>query len=224
MAPLGADGASYELTRRYLEDKELPPPEVVRTEDFLASLDYDFPPPSNGRALGLSLAAGPSPLRGEGYCLLQVGVQARHLPEVEHPPVHLVLVADTSAAMRWGGRLDMVRAAFGRLARRLGPADRLSLIAFNDDARVVIQDVGPGEFDQFVEAARSLRAEGSSNVAAGLGKAYLLAGQQAANRPAVRIAILTDDGLDLSPELARTALRRGRPRRQATAPNCILST
>ena len=34
--PLGADGSSYELTRRYLEDKELPPPEVVRTEDFLA--------------------------------------------------------------------------------------------------------------------------------------------------------------------------------------------
>ena len=201
--PLGADGASYELTRRYLEDKELPPPEVVRTEDFLAALDYDFPPPS-GQALGLSLAAGPSPLRGEGYCLVQIGVQARHLPEEQHPPMHLVLVADTSAAMRWGGRLDMVRHALGGLARRLGPADRLSLIAFNDEASVVVQDVGPGEFDQFAAATRSLKAEGSSNVAAGLGRAYLLAGQQSSgNRPAVRIVLLTDDGLDLSPDVAQ---------------------
>jgi hypothetical protein len=90
------------------------------------------------------------------------------------------------------------------LARRLGPADRLSLIAFNDEASVLIQDVGLGEFDQFAEATRSLRAEGSSNVAVGLAKAYLLAGQQAAaNRQAVRIVLLTDDGLDLSPEMAQ---------------------
>ncbi len=86
VVPLGVDGASYELTSRYLEEKELPPPELVRTEDFLAAaVDYGFPQPT-GQALGLSLSAGPSPFGGEGLCLLQVGVQARaRCPTVASP-------------------------------------------------------------------------------------------------------------------------------------------
>jgi Ca-activated chloride channel family protein len=136
--------------------------------------------------------------------LLQVGVQSQHLAQPQRGPIHLVLAADTSAAMRWGGRLDMLRRALGGLARRLGPADRLSLIAFSDEARVLVRDVGPGEADQFAAAARSLAAEGSSNLAAGLSKAYLVAGQEAAaNHAAVRVVLLTDNGLDLSPETAR---------------------
>ena len=51
VAPLGGDGSSFELTRRCLEDKELPPPDEVRTEDFLAAMNYDFPHPTQ-QALG----------------------------------------------------------------------------------------------------------------------------------------------------------------------------
>ena len=49
MVPLGVDAASYELAKRWLEDGELPPPQQVRTEEFLAAVDYKFPSRRNNR-------------------------------------------------------------------------------------------------------------------------------------------------------------------------------
>ena len=74
--PLAVEPSSYELARRYLERNELPPADRVRTEEFLAAVDYNFPKPKQ-QSLGLTVAGGPSPISGEGFCLLQVGVQAR---------------------------------------------------------------------------------------------------------------------------------------------------
>ena len=51
-------------------------PIALRTEEFLAAVDYNFPKPKD-QGLGLIVAGGPSPISGEGFCLLQVGVQAR---------------------------------------------------------------------------------------------------------------------------------------------------
>ncbi len=208
VVPLGVDGQSYELTKRYLENKILPPPELVRTEEFLAAVDYGFPQPTQ-EALELSLAGGPSPFGGEGLYLLQVGVQAGHVAPRQRPPVHLVLAVDTSANMRWHGRIDMVRRALKEFSGPLDAGDRLSLVAFGEDARVVVEDVGPGEADQFVAAVGSLSAKGSSNLPEGLSRAYDVARQQsAAGRPAVRVVLLTDSMVDLTSDSATRILQQ----------------
>ena len=192
VVPLGIDSASYELTRRWLEDGELPPPNWVRTEEFLKAVDYEFPYPTQ-QPLGLSVAGGPAPLSGQGFQLLQVGVQAARLQTVEHAPVCLVLAVDVSASMRWGSRLDMIRQALGRLVSRLGPRDRLSMVAFSEGADVVVDDATRDEADQFLAGVKSLSARGSTNLGAGLSKAYAAARQTAAqyNLP-VRVILLTD--------------------------------
>ena len=172
-------------------------------------VDYGFPQPS---AAGPGAFPGRRDRRrfgGEGLCLLQIGVQAGHVAPRPHPPVHLVLAVDTSANMRWGGRMDMVRRALKELTGGSDAGDRLSLVAFGEDARVVIEDVGPGEADQFVAAVGSLSAKGSSNVAEGLGRAYDVARQQsAAGRPAVRVVLLTDGMVDLTADSASRILQQ----------------
>ena len=220
VVPLGVDGASYELTKRYLEAKELPPPELVRTEDFLAAaVDYGFPQPA-GQALGLSMAAGPSPFGGEGLWLLQVGVQARHVTQPSHPPLYLVLAVDTSANMRWGGRMEMVRRALTGLGGQLGRGDRLWLVAFGQEARVLIDDVGPGEADQFAAAVRSLAPKGGSDLAEGLGRACEVARQEAAaGAAAVRVVLLTDSTVELADD---SAARIGQQVAEAAAHGVVL--
>lgn len=200
--PLGVDTSSYELAKRYLDDNELPPPELVRTEDFLAAMDYGFPKPTN-QDLGLTIAAGPSPFGGEGLCLVQVGVQARQILNDQHSPVQLILLVDTSTSMRWGSRMETVRRALQDMIHRLSPGDRVSLISFNQAAHVLVQDVDPESTDPLVVAVNSLYAEGSTDVAGGLREASALAEQLSGKgRPPVRTILLTDGLLELDPAWA----------------------
>ena len=187
-------------------------------------LDYDFPPPS-GQALGLSLAAGPSPLRGEGYCLAAGRRPRRHLPEVEHPPVHLVLAVDTSAAMRWGGRLDMVRSA-PRAACPAAPSGRPAL----PDR---LQRRGPrGDPGRWPRRVRSIR---SGHAIAQGGRV-----EQRGGRPGQGVSARRTAGSGQPAGCPHRALDRrragpvagvgpahcgrGRPRRPATPSNCTSST
>jgi Ca-activated chloride channel homolog len=208
IVPLGIDPASYDLAQRYLEEGTLPPPDKVRTEEFLAAPDYDFPAPDK-QPMGIVVAAGPSPFGGEGLSLLQIGVQARRVPDQQHAPVHLVLVVDCSGSMRWGGRVEMIRRALRDVALRLHPADRLSLVRFGHDAHLLVQDVGPGQVSQFLAAVDSLTSGGPTNLGAGLNEAYTLAQQEVGpNRPAVRVVLLTDGLLELEePQVERLRSR-----------------
>lgn len=202
--PLGIDASSYELARRYAEENLLPPPEMVRTEDFLQAVDYEYPKPTK-QNLGLIMAAGPSPISGEGFCLLQVGVQARQITDDKHPPAQLVFLVDTSTSMRWGSRIELIRRAMRDISHRLQPADRLSLVSFNQAAHVLVQSVGPESMAQFDAAVESLTAEGSTDVAVGLREAFSLVQRFGGQgRPPVRVVLLTDGLL----ELADTVVQR----------------
>lgn len=190
--PLDVATASYRLTQRYLEDGELPPATAVRTEEFLAAMDYDFPRPS-GDELRLSTFCGPSPFGGEGLTLVQVGIRAKDLADEPRPAAHLVLVVDTSASMRFGGRIDIIRRVLGRLGERLGPNDRVSLVRFGRSAEVVFEDAGAEEAAAMAAVARTLEADGSTDLASGVREGLKVA-DRAADAPGRqrRIVILSD--------------------------------
>lgn len=208
VVPLGVDRSSYELTGRYLEDERVPPPDVVRTEEFLAAVDYGFPVPKQ-QAVGLSVAAGPSPFGDPGLRLIQIGVQARELEAGSHDSQHLVFALDVSASMRWGGRLEMIRRQLSRLVGRLGPEDRISLITFSEEARLVADRAGRNEADELVRVIDSLSAEGSTNVGAGLREAYAVARRTPPPADgATRVVLLTDGLAELTPGTAEKVEQR----------------
>ena len=194
VVPLGIDSASYELTRRHLEDGELPPPEAIRPEEFLAAIDYEFPPPKK-QAMDLYVAGGPSPFRGGGLRLLQIGIRAAELGDVRRPGTHLTVAVDVSASMRWGGRLEMVRRALEDLLRRLGPDDRISLVVFSQDACVLGEDVSRDEADQLRPLIRSLGVQSSTNVGAGFRQAYAVAWHGIGPPDVAKRVVLLTDGL-----------------------------
>lgn len=189
--PLDIDTSSYDLTRRYLADGELPPPEAIRTEEFLAAVDYQFPRPASG-AVGLYAGGSPWPA-APGLHLLQVAVQAKDLPTSEHEPVHLILVIDTSSSMQWGGRLEAIARAVERLRATVGPADRLSIVAFGEQPRLVAEGLQRSDVDALAGAMASLTPGGSTNVGAGLRLGYAVAdGSDVSGELAGQVVLLTD--------------------------------
>lgn len=206
--PLGVDSSSYELTRRYLEEGQLPPPNVVRTEEFLAAVDYGFTRPKR-RAMELSAAAGPSPFGGPGLRLVQIGVQARQLQPEDHQPTYLILAVDVSTSMRWGGRLEMIRGQLSELVGRLGPEDRISLVTFGQQAQVLAEEAGRDEAEELLAVLEVLSAEGSTNVGAGLREAYAVASRAAAPpRNPLRVVLLTDGLAGFGPGTAAKIQQR----------------
>ena len=193
VVPLNVDTSSYELTRRYLEDGKLPPRGWLRTEEFLAAVDYGFPQPEK-QTMGLHAAAAPAPFQ-TGVVLLQFGVQAKELPRVDRSPAHLTLAVDTSASMRRDGRLAMIRRALGKLVGQMGPEDRISLVTFSEYAQIVVENIGPDEAEHLMAGIATLRPQSSTNVPAGLSLAYAVAERTANGRKASNSIVLLSDGL-----------------------------
>jgi Ca-activated chloride channel family protein len=194
VAPLGGDTESYDLARRYLDDGELPPRSELRTEEFLAAIDYQYPRPTK-QALGLFVAGGPSPFHANGLQLLQLGVQAKNASPSHRPAARLTLVVDTSGSMSWGGRIEMIRQAFGRFAERMLPNDRVSLVVFSDKSYALVEDASRQQRDQLKAAIATLPTDGPTNLAAGLRTAYGLAQRVTPSTELANRVVLLTDGL-----------------------------
>jgi len=191
--PLVADSTSFERALYGLRQGRLPAADDVRVEEFLAAMDYAFPPPSQG-ALALRTAAGVSPLGEPGLRMLQVGVQAGALAR-DAAAVQLTIAVDTSASMQRGGRLNMVRRGLSDLTAQLAVDDRLTLVSFNDRAEILVEDAGRDQQDRVRAAVGSLAALSATNVGAGLELACSVLERTPADRAAVRRLILVTDGL-----------------------------
>ncbi|EER91509.1 hypothetical protein BDA96_01G241400 [Sorghum bicolor] len=111
-------------------------------------------------------------------------------------PLDLVTVLDVSGSMQ-GSKLALLKQAMGFVIDNLGPADRLSIVSFSNDASREIRLTrmsGDGKASA-KEAVESLVADGSTNISRGL----LVASEVLADRRyrnAVTSVILLSDGQD----------------------------
>ena len=181
---IDVDTASYGLARRKLLDNTLPEPESVRTEEFINSFDYNYRPPAGRRMFSVHKAMAPSPFR-PGTELLKIGIKGRRIGRDDHRGAVLTLVIDTSGSMSTPERLGLVKKSLALLLDRLDPEDRVAIVQFGAQARLVkehtpardkaallaaidaLQPGGPTQFDQGLqlgyEQARTGFSAGDSN-------------------------------------------------------------
>lgn len=192
VVPLAADTSSYDLAREFLRQGRLPPPDQLRTEEFLAAIDYGLPCPED-EAMGLHMMGGPSPFWPGNRWLLQVGVRGREIPDGDRPGTHLTLAVDVSASMGREGRLEIVRRAVRRLGQRIAPEDRISLVTFSQHARLIAEDMGREANHRLHAAIDSLALADSTDMVAGLRQAYAVAYRKLGDQEcANRVVLLTD--------------------------------
>jgi Ca-activated chloride channel family protein len=108
--------------------------------------------------------------------------------------VSLTFVIDTSGSMDMEGRLQLVKAALGRLVTRLRADDSVAIVAFNDTANVILNPTSAAEPQVILSAVNALQPGGSTNAQAGLELGYDLAllGHRAG---AVDRVVMASDGV-----------------------------
>lgn len=98
---------------------------------------------------------------------LQVSVSATPGERVENLPLNLCLILDHSGSM--GGKpLETVKQAAGKLVERLNPGDRLSVIAFDHRAKVLIPNQTIDNPNMIKRQISQLRADGGTSIDEGL--------------------------------------------------------
>ena len=186
---LDGDTASYEILKQYLRDGYPIEPDAVRVEEYVNSLPQGYAPTDT--ALGLHLDAGPSPFGDPGYTLLRVGVSNPE-PPGDRAPVSLIFVVDVSGSMEDDNRLGVAKEVIYGVADRMRPSDRAAIVTYADAVRVAQPFTDGDNRDDLTDAARRLRAGGSTYAEAGLTRAYELATAELEQGRKVRLALLSD--------------------------------
>jgi len=185
------DTGSYTLSRRKLNEGALPPPEAVRTEEFVNYFRYHDPGPTDGAPFGVALEAAPSPF-GQDRVLLRVGVQARRPKARERKPVHLTFLVDTSGSMSSDDKLGLVQRSLRFLVDQLAPGDTVAIATYAGSTQELLPPTGMERRAEIHAAIEGLSAGGSTAMGSGLELAYDLAWRGFARGEVNRVLLLSD--------------------------------
>ena len=191
---MDVDTASYSVTRRYLRDGFLPPPEAIRVEEFVNAFDYDYLPPS-AEAFAVHVEGAPSRFGdGKRLQLLRIGIQGRIVPDENRKDAMLTFVIDVSGSMDMENRLGLVKRTLTLLVEQLRPGDKVAIVVYGSRARTVLPHTGIEGRGEILAAIQSLTPGGVTNAEEGLRLGYMHALQNARVGSINRV-ILCSDGV-----------------------------
>ncbi|MGI5189848.1 vWA domain-containing protein [Promicromonospora sp. CA-289599] len=191
------DTASYSNLRRQVNQGVAP--EGVRIEELVNYFDYDYPAPAPGAEHPFSMTAqvATAPWNPE-HQLAMVGVQATEaIPTSEGN--NIVFLLDVSGSMDEPNKLPLLAESFALLVEQLDEDDRVSIVTYAGDNRVVADSVPGSEHGVLVDHLRSLRAGGSTGGADGLRTAYELAEENFVEGGNNRVILATDGDFNVGP-------------------------
>lgn len=191
---MDVDTASYSVMRRYLRDGLLPPKDAVRVEEFINAFDYNYTPPKND-AFAVHIEGAPSKFgEGKRLQLLRVGIQGHVIKDANRKDAVLTFVIDVSGSMEQENRLGLVKRALKLLVDQLRPTDKVGIVVYGSNARVVLPHTEIQNRKHILKAINKLQPDGSTNAEAGLRLGYKLALKNSKSDCINRV-ILCSDGV-----------------------------
>jgi Ca-activated chloride channel family protein len=110
----------------------------------------------------------------------------------DRPPLNLCLVIDRSGSMGSAGKLDYVKEAANYVVDNLGPQDRLSVVAFDSDVKVVWKNSKVENKGLLKSKIDELFAGTNTNLSGGLEEGYAQAKKGKDKNYLSRVLLLSD--------------------------------
>ncbi len=189
-----AGAQDFGLFRQIIDDGKIPAPGTLDDLGFFAEHKLDYPTATCGADLcmhGLLGLMG-NMITGSDCALVQIGLNSPvDVDKLERPPLHLVLAIDVSGSMQ-GDSITFVREGLVRMLDHLGVEDRLTLVSYDTNTKLVFEHLGLDDKATMESAFQNLAAGGATNLYGGLFEAYQLAEAHANSAHDDRVILLSD--------------------------------
>ncbi|WDG81044.1 VWA domain-containing protein [Pseudomonas chlororaphis] len=185
------DTGAYANVRRLLNQGSLPPQGAVRLEELVNYFPYDYALPGDGSPFGVTTEIAPSPWNPHTR-LLRIGIKASDRAVAELAPANLVFLVDVSGSMDRREGLPLVQSTLKLLVDQLREQDRVSLVVYAGESRVVLEPTSGRDKAKIRNAIEQLTAGGSTAGASGIQLAYQMARQGFIKNSINRILLATD--------------------------------
>jgi Ca-activated chloride channel family protein len=193
-ANVGHNGAQdFGQFRSILEAGDIPGPDTLDDVGFFAEHHVELPAPTCGQDICLHGQVGVmgNMITGSNCTTLLVGMNTPIDPaSYERPPLNLAVAVDTSGSMQ-GESIAYVREGLLRMLDALDPADTVTIVTFDDDAKIRAEALA-GDDPLLAEAIGQLGANGYTNIYDGLRTAYESVARHAAPDKQNRVILLSD--------------------------------
>jgi len=167
------DDASYVLARRYLQEGYMPPADAIRVEEFVNHFDYGYNSPDHQKfRVFTEWAASPF---DQQTVIMKIGVKGSEILKRERRPLNLTLVVDVSGSMGYDNRMELVKESLRLLVKQLNRHDRVGMVTYGTNARVVMEPVRADRTEVIFRAIDRLRPGGSTFAEAGIRLGYKMA-------------------------------------------------
>ena len=185
------DTGSYANVRRFLNQGSLPPEGSVRLEEMVNYFPYSYTLPSDGSPFGVTTELAATPWNPHTQ-LLRIGIKASDRAVSELAPANLVFLVDVSGSMDRREGLPLVQGTLKLLVDQLRDQDRVSLVVYAGESRVVLKPTSGRDKAKIRNAIDQLTAGGSTAGASGIELAYQMAREGFIDKGINRILLATD--------------------------------
>ncbi|MCG8600387.1 MAG: von Willebrand factor type A domain-containing protein, partial [Verrucomicrobiales bacterium] len=206
--------ASFQLARASLAKNEWPEAGRIRIEEFVNAFDYGDPVPSGEEKVSAQIEQAAHPFLQQRN-LLRLSMRTATAGRGAGTPLRLTFLLDNSGSMEREDRRETVRRAFAILAGLMQPEDRVTLISFARQPRLLADKIAGDQTGNLVERIRNLPSEGGTNLESALQLAFEKAKEQQLDTAQNRIVLLTDGAANLGDANPESLARRIETMREA---------
>ncbi len=192
------DTASYANVRRMILEGQTVPADAVRIEEMINYFDYHYPAPKGDEPFSVTTKIAPCPWN-EDTQLFMIGLKAKEIKSEDRGEKgsNLVFLIDVSGSMDEYNKLPLVQRAFRLLINELDAHDRVSIVTYASEDRVVLDGADGSEKTLIQDAVEDLLAGGGTNGSDGIVTAYELAQKHFIEGGNNRVILATDGDLNI---------------------------
>ena len=189
------DTASYATLRNAIKGNMDIPPQSIRVEEMINYFSYDYKAPEGDIPFSVQTEIMDSPWSDNKLIRFGLGTKAPDYSEFADS--NLVFLIDVSGSMDAANKLPLVKRAFAMLTENMGKKDKISIVTYASQDKIVIEGAGADKSFEIQTAIENLTAGGSTYGESGIITAYRLAEKYFIKDGNNRVILATDGDLNV---------------------------